>query len=126
LALGVGFGTAAASATIALVLSVAANLSSREAKDLRQETGLEAGSSACYQPSAARVDRCAELQDELERKDALHNSAVAFWVLTGAALVGTSIYVTVVALSDDEESEVARITPLIGPTNVGLGVMGAF
>lgn len=126
LVLEVGFGTAGAAAVVGLALTVAANVVHDDAATLRTDTAAAGGTSACYQPAESLAQSCADLQDELALQDRLVNAAIPFWIVSGVALVGTSIFGTVALLSAHEHSVQARVVPLVGPRFGGLGVRGAF
>jgi hypothetical protein len=126
LVLAAGFGTAAAAGVVALTLTIAANVYGGKARSLRTDTATQGGPSVCYQPSAAFVDSCDELQHALEVQDGLVNAAVPLWVVTGAALVGTSIFGLVVILSSHEHQATARLVPLVGPGTAAVGLSGTF
>jgi hypothetical protein len=126
LVLGAGFGTAGAAAAVALTLTIAANVVGGDARRLRTDTAAQGGSAACYQPSAALGDSCAELQHDLEVQDGLVNAAVPLWIVTGAALGGTSIFGLVALWSDHRHESAARVVPLLGPGTAGVGVQGSF
>ena len=126
LVLAAGFGTAAAAGAVALTLTIAANVYNSKATTLRTDTAAQGGVSACYQPSAALADSCDELQHDLKVQDGLVNAAVPLWVVTGAALVGTSIFGLVVILGNHEHQATARVVPVVGPGTAALGLSGTF
>jgi hypothetical protein len=117
-----GAVTTGVAAVAGVVFVLIANSKGSDAEAQRDALVRESGAGACSHASVPAA--CAEVDDAFAANRYFTNGA--FWSFAGAGAsgIGTLIYGLVTRPSKSEER--ARVTALVGPSNVGLSVRGAF